>query len=232
MNKKLPPGQTARDDFPRFGLTPYANRFPRELRRTELALGGDAVREGTIQMPTDALERVEQFSDFHCVTTWSHPHLRWGGVRFADFYRERLLPRLRAGAQPAWAALYGQDGYRTVMRLSDLLAHDVLLVDRLEGAPLSLDHGAPLRLVAPAHYGYKSVKHLSRLELWQRKPKVRTSALAFMDHPRARVANEERGRWVPGWVLRLLYRPLIDKTVLAFERAATAHAAAQGPDQR
>ena len=26
---------------------------------------------------------------------------------------------------------------------------------------------APLRLVAPAHYGYKSVKHLDRIELWR-----------------------------------------------------------------
>ena len=29
-----------------------------------------------------------------------------------------------------------------------------------------------------------------------------------MGHPRARVALEERGRWVPGWLLRYLYRPL------------------------
>jgi DMSO/TMAO reductase YedYZ molybdopterin-dependent catalytic subunit len=48
--------------------------------------------------------------------------------------------------------------------LSDLLAAEVLLADILDGLPLSMEHGAPLRLVAPAHYGYKSVKHLSGIE--------------------------------------------------------------------
>jgi DMSO/TMAO reductase YedYZ molybdopterin-dependent catalytic subunit len=32
---------------------------------------------------------------------------------------------------------------------------------------LTVAHGAPLRLVAPAHYGYKSAKHLSRIEFWR-----------------------------------------------------------------
>jgi hypothetical protein len=40
-----------------------------------------------------------------------------------------------------------------------------------------------------------------------------------MDHPRARVAMEERGRIFPGWVLRYLYRPLIGPTVKRFQRA-------------
>ena len=40
-----------------------------------------------------------------------------------------------------------------------------------------------------------------------------------MDHPRARVGHEERGRWIPGVVLRYLYRPLIGPTAVYFERA-------------
>jgi DMSO/TMAO reductase YedYZ molybdopterin-dependent catalytic subunit len=40
----------------------------------------------------------------------------------------------------------------------------LLLADRLNGAKLTPDHGAPPRLVAPMHYGYKSVKHLTVLE--------------------------------------------------------------------
>jgi len=229
MNNKMPPGQIARKDFPRFGLTPYAERFPREGTTAELQLAGDAVVEAAAPLTLDGLPRVEQCSDFHCVTTWSCLQLAWGGVRFADFYRERVVPRLRDGATPMWVVLRGHDGYRTLMPLGDLLAGDVLLADRLEGVPLSLDHGAPWRLIAPSHYGYKSVKHLARLELWTHRPKLRAAALAFMDHPRARVAFEERGQWIPGWVLRWLYRPLIDKTVLLFRRAAKAHSEKQRP---
>ena len=44
-----------------------------------------------------------------------------------------------------------------------------------------------------------------------------------MVHPRARVALEERGQWVPGWLLRYLYRPLIGTTVARFEREKRRH---------
>lgn len=37
--------------------------------------------------------------------------------------------------------------------IADLLVPAVLLADRLGGEPLSFARGAPLRLVAPAHYG-------------------------------------------------------------------------------
>ncbi|MCA1832238.1 MAG: molybdopterin-dependent oxidoreductase [Actinomycetota bacterium] len=35
----------------------------------------------------------------------------------------------------------------------------------LDGKPLSSAHGKPLRLVAPAHYAYKSVKGLATIEM-------------------------------------------------------------------
>ena len=126
-----------------------------------------------------------------------------------------------AGPSPdaTFVVLRGQDGARTSLPLEDLLASDVLLADQLNGQPLSIAHGAPLRLVAPAHYGYKSVKHLNRIEFWRSSANYRPFGLRFMVHPRARVASEERGQWVPGWILRYLYRPLIGPTAARFERA-------------
>jgi len=106
------------------------------------------------------------------------------------------------------------------MLLEDLLAPDVLLADRLNGQALSIDHGAPWRLIAPAHYAYKSVKHLSSIEFRDPAAGYRVSGPSFMDHPRARVAYEERGRVLPGWLLRHLYRPLIPGTVARFEKAS------------
>ena len=43
----LPPGQREHGSFPRFGLTPYAPRFPREPRRIQLSLTGE------LQTPLD-----------------------------------------------------------------------------------------------------------------------------------------------------------------------------------
>jgi DMSO/TMAO reductase YedYZ molybdopterin-dependent catalytic subunit len=223
MSDSLPPGPRARDDFPRFGLTPYAYRFPRNVDRAELQISGDVLTTAVLQSPLAGLARIEQVSDFHCVTTWSRRSLRWSGVRFADFYRQHIA-RLDPTGRATTVVLRGQDGYRSTLPLSDLLATDVLLADILDGLPLSLEHGAPLRLIAPAHYGYKSVKHLCRIELWQGSANIRRGVLAFMDHPRARVAHEERGRWLPDWLLRYAYRPLIKSTVEQFAKAASAHA--------
>jgi DMSO/TMAO reductase YedYZ molybdopterin-dependent catalytic subunit len=149
--------------------------------------------------------------------------LRWGGVRFADFYAGVVVPQARPTAGATLVSLRGQDGARTGLLLDDLLAPDVLLADQLDGVHLSVDHGAPLRLVAPAHYGYKSVKHLARLEFREPGEGYPVSGLRFMDHPRARVGLEERGRVVPGWVLRYLYRPLVPGTVARFAKASPTH---------
>lgn len=215
----LPPGQRETEDFPRFGLTPFAVRFPTVIDTISLQIGGDVRTPVDVGPTLASLARVEQCADFHCVTTWTRRALPWSGVRFADFYRELVVPMAGAAPEAGFVVLRGQDGARTSLPLEDLLADDVLLADRLSGQPLSIEHGAPLRLVAPAHYGYKSVKHLNRIEFWRSGDNYRPFGLRFMVHPRARVAHEERGQWVPGWLLRHLYRPLIRPTVARFQRA-------------
>lgn len=219
MNSPWPAGQRERSDFPRFGLLQFARRFPSETTKREIRIVGDVVNELTIADVLDGLPWVEQRSDFHCVTTWSRRGLRWGGVRFADFYHHTIAPEARPQAGAVTFILRGQDGARTTMLLEDLLAPDVLIATMLDGEPLSVAHGAPLRLVAPAHYGYKSVKHLSRIEIRTDESRFRPAAFRFMDHPRARVALEERGRGLPGWLLRRLYRPLVAPTAAHFARA-------------
>lgn len=225
MNTELPRGQSVCEDFPRFGLIQYAHRFPGETEHVRLRISGDGLDTEELDDPLAGLPRVAQVSDFHCVTTWSHRALRWSGVRFADFYAHSIAPRLAPGSQVTTVVLRGQDGYRTTLPLEDLLAADVLLADSLDGKPLCIEHGAPLRVVAPAHYGYKSLKHVSRMEFCEGVPKVRPAALAFMDHSRARVEFEERGRWLPGWLLRHVYRLMIRPTAALFARAMTRHAA-------
>ena len=215
----LPPGQREIDHFPRFGLIPFAVRFPKTIETVTIQISGDVEASIEIGKELERVPRVEQISDFHCVTTWTRRALRWSGYRFSDFYQQIVMPLARPASGATFVVLRGQDGARTSLPLDDLLAPDVLLADRLDGQPLPIEHGAPIRLVAPAHYGYKSVKHLNRIELWRSSANYRPFGLRFMVHPRARVAKEERGRWVPGWLLRYLYRPLIRPTASRFERA-------------
>lgn len=212
----LPPGQRPRADFPRFGLTQYAERYPARPHDRLLTITLLAAEPFTLSDPFAGLQRSTMEADFHCVTTWSKLGLRWGGVKFATFFEHRIAPLLDQARPVLGVVLRAQDGYRTTMHLEDLLAADVLLADEVNGEPLSVEHGAPLRLVAPQHYGYKSLKHLARLEFWDHQPVIKHGALAFLDHPRARVALEERGRWFPGRLLREIYRPLIPRTAERF----------------
>ena len=217
----LPPGQRAIERFPRFGLNQFAERFPREPRRIALTVGGDVESEIVVSgEELTELPRIERTSDFHCVTTWTKRGLRWSGYRFADFFERIVRPRAHPEPAGTFVILRGQDGARSSLPLDDLLAPGVLLADRLDGEPLSIDHGAPLRLIAPDHYGYKNVKHLATIGFWRDDRNFRPSAFRFMDHPRARVAEEERGRGVPGIVLRYLYRPLVGPTIRRFARAS------------
>jgi len=216
----LPPGQREREDFPRFGMTVFANRGPFEDVPIAVACSGamhDPLVLDTTLLAT--VPRIEQHSDFHCVTTWSRRRLRWGGWRFADVYRALLQRQGGAAPEVRWVQLRSLDGYRAEMLLEDLLHDDVLLADRLDGAPLGLEHGAPLRLVAPGHYGYKNVKHLKAIELLRSHDEVQRIGPAFMSHDRARVALEERSRVLPAWLARWLFRPVIGLTVAKFERA-------------
>ena len=223
MNLSLPPGQRESAAFHRFGLTQFATRFPKDSSARALQVIGSVANELRLVDALAGLPRVEQISDFHCVTTWTYRALRWEGVRFRDFYSMVVSPDAGPNPDATLVALRGQDGARTGMLLEDLLSPNVLIADHLNGEPISVDHGAPLRLVAPDHYGYKSIKHLSQIEFRLRASGYRVSGLRAMDHLRARVALEERGRVLPGWLLRYLYRPLIPSTVSRFAKASKSH---------
>lgn len=219
----LPPGQYELDEFPRFGLSQFANRFPMETRQISLKITGDVEESITVADELRQLPRVDQTSDFHCVTTWTRCSLRWSGFRFSDFYKRIVVPRARPKQDATFVILRCQDGYAPSLPLADLLADSVLFAERLNGELLQIEHGAPLRLVAPAHYGYKSAKHVYGVEFWHDDRNYRSAAFGFMDHPRARVALEERGRGVPGRFLRYLYRPLVRPGIWQFRRALDQH---------
>jgi DMSO/TMAO reductase YedYZ molybdopterin-dependent catalytic subunit len=213
---RLPPGQRVRADFPRFGIVAFARqKLPANGVRIEI-LGAieHPIVLTAIELAT--LARVTQQADFHCAAGWSHLSVEWSGFRFRDVWEQLILPKARPTTPIALIVLRCQDRYRTALPLADLLAADVLLADRLNGQPLTMEHGAPIRLVAPAHYGYKNAKHLSRLELRADEHGYRAQ-VRLLDHPRARVAQEERGQFLPGWILRYAFRPFIEPIVRAIK---------------
>ncbi len=220
--KVLPPGQKESDIFPRFGLPQYANRFPKDIDNIKISIGGD-LDEFEVSTELTSLPRTDQLSDFHCVTTWSKLNLNWSGYRFIDFYNELILPKLSQDI--SFVILKAQDGYKTSLPLQDLLQANVLIADQLDNEPLNIEHGAPIRIVAPDHYGYKNLKHLKRIEFYAKEQKVKQGYLSFMDHPRARVNYEERASTGPKILFRYLYKLSIKNTIKDFEKATAKYRA-------
>ena len=101
-------------------------------------------------------------------------NVRWGGVDLAA-----LLSELEVDFRARYLWSYGLDGgdfagrrcdwYVKDLPLTRLAADGVLLAYELNGAPLSAEHGFPLRLVVPGYYGTNSVKWLWRLQLAEQR---------------------------------------------------------------
>lgn len=107
------------------------------------------------------LPRTEQVSDFHCVTGWSVRDVHWEGVRLRDLL-DAAGPRQGA---VSLRFLSAERPYEDSLLLQQALLDDVLLADVMDGGPLSRPHGAPLRVVMPRMYGYKSVKWVEAIEI-------------------------------------------------------------------
>lgn len=212
----LPPGQHAIDTLPRWGLPRFLRaRFALPSHAT-LRIDGDVAVACTLDLGT--LPRRDLVGDLHCVTTWSHRGLRWSGWALRDVWSRLVVPQAKPMPDADVVLVRCLDGYSASLPLADALAADVLLADRLDDAPLSRARGAPLRLVAPAHYGYKQAKHVVALEVHRTMPTDATAP--WFIHPRARVAHEERGRMLPGVTYRALYRATLPLMRWAYERAA------------
>src|SRR5258708_21293592 len=197
---QLPPGQRKVDGFPRFG-GPF--KPPTVPASPALEITG-AVRDPvTVALSeVSTLPRTEQTADFHCVAGWSAIGLRWEGVGFTTFYRSIIEPRLSPITAVTHIVFRGLDGYRAIVSIEDALQEDVLLADRLDGEPLSLAHGAPLRLVSPPQYGYLSAKHLCAIAIHTSAPPIPINFVLFRQHPRARVWQGGRHGEPPPTVVR------------------------------
>jgi DMSO/TMAO reductase YedYZ molybdopterin-dependent catalytic subunit len=83
---------------------------------------------------------------------------RWRGVRVG-----RLLDQVDLSADAGYVRFISVTSYRWSLTLEE--ARGALLATHVGDEPLSYDHGAPLRLVAPGHRGMEWVKWLARVEV-------------------------------------------------------------------
>jgi len=156
--QRLPPGQREVKTWPvlDLGVQPAIDR-----RTWRLDIGG-AVRNPQSWSWADFMGQTQQrfVSDIHCVTAWSRFDNRWDGVAARDVIRLiEPLPEARH------VIFHGYDGYTTNVSLAAFDDDDVLIAHSWEGAPISAEHGGPVRIILPKLYLWKSAKWISRIEL-------------------------------------------------------------------
>ena len=110
-----------------------------------------------------SLEQLPQHSatlPISCVEGWSASR-RWTGIPVRDLL---AMAGARPGARVRVESIQSQGSYTTSM-LDNAQAHDqdTLLALRVNGEPLALDHGYPVRLIAPNRPGVMQTKWVHRL---------------------------------------------------------------------
>ncbi len=157
IKPRVPPDQYVTSKFPvlTYGATPRI-----ALEEWRLHLTGLAARPVELTWEQfQALPRVRNVADFHCVTGWSRLNNEWEGVGFRELVN---LVGPRPEARFVAVGCYG--GYTTNMDLAALMDEDVLLACRHDGSDLPPEHGGPVRLVVPKRYAWKSAKWVHVLE--------------------------------------------------------------------
>ncbi|MBS4027002.1 MAG: molybdopterin-dependent oxidoreductase [Ignavibacteriales bacterium] len=127
--------------------------------------------EGLVKNPGEySLEQVQSFpkkvmnTRHCCVEGWSMIP-KWGGTRVRDFMKS-----VGVDEKAKYVAVECGDDYFTCFYMPSFLHAQTLLCYEAYNKPLSLQHGAPVRIVMPTKLGYKSAKWLNKIIVTNEKP--------------------------------------------------------------
>jgi methionine sulfoxide reductase catalytic subunit len=155
----------------------------------------------------------ERIYRMRCVEAWSMV-IPWGGFELASLLKEvepmssakyvrfetiqdpQQMPGLKSPFYP-WP-------YNEGLRLDEAMHPLTILATELYGKPLPAQDGAPIRLVVPWKYGFKSIKSVVKIELSDKQPETMWNTIApdeygfyanvnpDVDHPRWSQKSERR----------------------------------------
>ena len=108
-----------------------------------------------------AMPATSFVQEFQCVTGWTVPNVHWEGVKLADILDN-------AGVKEGAVALSFEsyDGADSEsLTLDQARLPDVIVAYRMLDAPVTTEHGGPVRLYVGPMFGYKSLKWLSAIRV-------------------------------------------------------------------
>lgn len=155
----------------------------------------------------------ERLYRMRCVEAWSMA-VPWTGFPFSNLVKA-VEPKAEAKYVRFWSASRSKEmpGMRTTpwypwpyfegLRMDEAMNPLTMMVTGLYGKPLPKQNGAPVRIVTPWKYGYKSPKSIVKIEFVTKEPptfwnKLQSSEYGFYSnvnphkpHPRWSQANEK-----------------------------------------
>lgn len=163
-------------EFPRSAAVKPRNNYHGKTPIIDLAAwrltlegGPDGPRTITLD-DIKTLPAVSQTTELKCVEGWS-AIVNWTGVRFLEFVEKFPPPpgtkyvQMRSepeGWKPEW--------YYVGLDIESCLHPQTLLAFAMNDAPLTPEHGAPLRLVMPHKYGIKNIKLITSIAYSDARP--------------------------------------------------------------
>ncbi len=175
---------------------------------------------GLVQNPkTYALEDLLKFEQkeriyrLRCVEAWSMV-IPWTGFQLSDLLDEvqpmtsakyvHFVTLMDPSQMPGEGDPLYPWPYSEGLRLDEAMQRLTIIATGLYGQPLPNSDGAPLRLVVPWKYGFKSIKAIVKIELTDTRPETMWNTISpteygfysnvnpNVDHPRWSQASERR----------------------------------------
>ena len=173
-------------NFYEFSSYKWCWRFVERFRPDPWTLTVDGLCRNPLQLDLADFNRqfrgelVERQYRHRCVEKWAMA-VPWTGIplaallQAADPLGQATHVRFVSFERPSEATHQAQGGsfpwpYTEGLTIAEAMNELALVATGVYGRPLLKQHGAPLRLVVPWKYGYKSIKSIQRIELIGRQP--------------------------------------------------------------
>lgn len=154
---RIPPGQYETENWPVLQAGSVPQIDPSEWTFTISGLVENEIKLNYSEFMN--LPRVKVFSDVHCVTKWSRLNNLWEGPS-----SQMITGLANIKPEAKYVIVKASSDFTTNLTLSDFLEADVLFAIKHDDWSLNPEHGAPVRLVVPRLYFWKSAKWVIGLE--------------------------------------------------------------------
>jgi DMSO/TMAO reductase YedYZ molybdopterin-dependent catalytic subunit len=113
------------------------------------------------------LPKTEIVFDFKCIEGWNQV-THWGGVKFSDF---AAAYHLGQETSMKYVGMATPDlEYYVGVDMPSALHPQTLVCYEMNGKPLPMNQGYPLRMIIPVKYGIKSIKRIGTMYFDNKRP--------------------------------------------------------------